>query len=140
MALSIDKATSVSTFGAGVNVSAGNVGIGVIPNNTNGGVLQLKSGITFPTTAVASTDANTLDDYEEGTFTPSYESLGATWTTYYEQVGWYTKIGRAVTIVGRIRMWRSAYRNSYKCGICNRITIYITKYIEFSNSGGNWFV
>ena len=49
-------------------------------------------GIKFPSTQVASSDANTLDDYEEGTWTPS---LGGN-TTYTTQVGAYTKIGRLV--------------------------------------------
>ena len=49
-------------------------------------------GIVFPATQVASADANTLDDYEEGTWTPS---LGGT-TTYNGRVGRYTKIGRFV--------------------------------------------
>ena len=52
------------------------------------------AGITFPATQSASTDANTLDDYEEGTFTPS---LGGT-ATYSTQIGRYTKVGRMVTI------------------------------------------
>jgi len=52
------------------------------------------AGITFPATQSASTDANTLDDYEEGTFTPS---LGGT-ATYSSQIGRYTKVGRMVTI------------------------------------------
>jgi len=55
-------------------------------------------GITFPATQSASTDANTLDDYEEGTWTPS---LGGN-TTYLRQQGTYTKIGRIVYITGRI--------------------------------------
>ena len=50
------------------------------------------AGITFPATQSASSDANTLDDYEEGTWTPS---LGGT-TTYTQQVGEYTKIGNLV--------------------------------------------
>ena len=50
------------------------------------------TGITFPTTQSASSDANTLDDYEEGTFTPT---LGGT-AVYDIQVGRYTKIGRFV--------------------------------------------
>lgn len=50
------------------------------------------AGITFPATQSASTDANTLDDYEEGTWTPS---LGGT-ATYTIQTGTYTKIGRFV--------------------------------------------
>jgi len=43
---------------------------------------------------IASTDANTLDDYEEGTWTPS---VGGT-ATYTVQNGKYTKVGRMVTI------------------------------------------
>jgi hypothetical protein len=56
------------------------------------------AGITFPATQSASSDANTLDDYEEGTWTPS---LGGT-ATYYASgnVGTYTKIGRVVTFKG----------------------------------------
>jgi hypothetical protein len=52
-------------------------------------------GITFPATQVASSDANTLDDYEEGTFTPTLLS-GATGISYSTQVGTYTKIGNLV--------------------------------------------
>lgn len=50
--------------------------------------------LAFPATAVPSSNANTLDDYEEGTWTPS---LGGT-TTYAQQIGSYTKIGRTVFI------------------------------------------
>jgi hypothetical protein len=49
-------------------------------------------GITFPATQSASSDANTLDDYEEGTWTPS---VGGTATYNYRQ-GNYTKIGNFV--------------------------------------------
>jgi len=49
-------------------------------------------GVTFPATQVASSDANCLDDYEEGTFTPI---VGGT-ATYTGQVGRYTKIGNRV--------------------------------------------
>ena len=52
------------------------------------------SGISFPATQSASTDANTLDDYEEGTWTPT---LGGN-TTYTGQEGRYTKIGNLVMI------------------------------------------
>ncbi len=54
------------------------------------------AGITFPATQSASSDANTLDDYEEGTWTPTDNSgAGLTFTLNCRQ---YTKIGRAVTI------------------------------------------
>jgi hypothetical protein len=52
------------------------------------------SGITFPATQSASSDVNTLDDYEEGTWSPS---VGGT-STYTIQLGWYVKIGQLVTI------------------------------------------
>jgi hypothetical protein len=46
------------------------VGIGTNTFNTNGGVLQVSNGISFPASQSALTDPNTLDDYEEGTWTP----------------------------------------------------------------------
>jgi hypothetical protein len=52
------------------------------------------AGITFPATQSASSDANTLDDYEEGTWTPT---IGGN-TTYSKQLGRYTKIGNKVFI------------------------------------------
>jgi hypothetical protein len=84
--------------------SSGNVGIGVTPAGT-GGCLQLKSGVTFPATQVASSDANTLDDYEEGTFTPTVTSVGGTGIVYTPDAtdsGRYTKIGRLVTCQVRL--------------------------------------
>jgi hypothetical protein len=57
------------------------------------------NGITFPATQVASADANTLDDYEEGTFTPDLKFGGnAVSLTYDSRGGRYTKIGRCVTV------------------------------------------
>ena len=54
-------------------------------------------GITFPATQAASTDANTLDDYEEGTWTPTITSGSGSFTTVTSATGVYTKIGRIVT-------------------------------------------
>ncbi|NBU34901.1 hypothetical protein EBS40_09850 [bacterium] len=57
------------------------------------------AGITFPATQSASTDANTLDDYEEGDWTPTLYGGSSTGTsTYTSQLGSYTKIGRIVTV------------------------------------------
>ena len=61
------------------------------------------TGITFPATQSASSDANTLDDYEEGTFTPL--ALGSTTggtASYTVQIGRYTKIGNRVFLVARV--------------------------------------
>lgn len=67
---------------------AGNIGLGGTTPTTSG------TGITFPATQSTSTDANTLDDYEEGTWTPN---IGGT-ATYLNQIGRYTKVGRMVSI------------------------------------------
>jgi hypothetical protein len=53
------------------------------------------AGVTFPATKSASSDANTLDDYEEGTFTPVVNGQN-------QPTGVYTKVGRLVTIAGDI--------------------------------------
>jgi hypothetical protein len=56
-------------------------------------------GIAFPATQSASSDANTLDDYEEGTFTPTATASGAiAGFTYVSQVANYVKIGKTVYI------------------------------------------
>jgi len=53
--------------------------------------------ITFPATQSASSNANTLDDYEEGTFTPFVRGNTTTGTASYGyQIGIYTKIGNRV--------------------------------------------
>jgi hypothetical protein len=66
-------------------------------------------GITFPATQSASSNANTLDDYEEGTWTVTDNSgAGLTFTVNYSQ---YTKIGRAVTINAEIN-WPSTANTS----------------------------
>lgn len=54
--------------------------------------------IKFPATQNASADANTLDDYEEGTWTPN---VGGT-ATYTDQTATYTKMGRSVSVTGRM--------------------------------------
>jgi hypothetical protein len=52
------------------------------------------SGITFPATQVPSADANTLDDYEEGTWTVTDQSGAG--LTFGSNKGTYTKIGSMV--------------------------------------------
>ena len=68
------------------------LGVGVAPS-AGKGCLQLSSGINFPATQSASSDANTLDDYEEGTFTPTV-NVG----TFSAASCRYIKIGNMVTL------------------------------------------
>lgn len=59
------------------------------------GQIFMRGGqIGFPATQVASTNANTLDDYEEGTFTASLTGC----TTVPTYTAYYTKVGDQVTL------------------------------------------
>ena len=61
------------------------------------------TGISFPATQSASSDANTLDDYEEGAWTPNIGRTGSDPTvTYSYQTGRYVKIGKMVFITGNL--------------------------------------
>ena len=72
--------------------------------NTDGR-LEVGSGIVFPSTQVASANANTLDDYEEGTWTMGVSFNGASvGVTYTSSTGSYTKIGRQVTVNGYLQL------------------------------------
>jgi len=81
-----------------VEDSSGRLLVGTSSGNANGGILQLSSGITFPATAVAASDANTLDDYEEGTWTPVVSFGGASVGITGTFSGTYTKVGNVVTV------------------------------------------
>jgi hypothetical protein len=66
---------------------------------SDAGILNVKSGIKFPATQVASSDDNTLDDYEVGTFTPVLGGAGGTsGQSYGLQAANYVKIGDRVFI------------------------------------------
>jgi len=63
------------------------------------------AGITFPATQSASTNANTLDDYEEGEWLPTIApATGAFGSVTYNanRTGYYTKIGRVVHIIALV--------------------------------------
>jgi hypothetical protein len=79
--------------------SSGNVLVGITSARANAGDVQVSKGISFPATQSAQSDANTLDDYEEGTWTPVLGgSTSETGQTYTRQLGRYTKVGRQVTV------------------------------------------
>jgi hypothetical protein len=76
--------------------SSGNVLIGITSARANAGDVQVSKGISFPATQSAQSDANTLDDYEEGTWTGTIKGLTTDPTTPVTATGSYTKIGRLV--------------------------------------------
>jgi hypothetical protein len=92
---------------------------------TSAGLVDLSGAgagqIKFPSAQNASADVNTLDDYEEGTWTPvfSFATPGNLAVTYGNQLGIYTKIGREVTFVIDVNM--SAFTHSTASGVA-RVT------------------
>jgi hypothetical protein len=104
----------IGNTGSGVGVlgTFNNYGMEFRTNNTErmrilstGNILSLSggsttatgTGIAFPATQSASSDANTLDDYEEGSWTPGIRFGGnTTGITYSARSGLYTKIGNMV--------------------------------------------
>jgi hypothetical protein len=87
-----------TTTGSDIYYTTGKVGIGTSTFTSGGGKLQISDGIAFPATSPQSSDPNTLDDYEEGTWTPTVTSTGGTLTTVVGGTGNYTKVGNIVTI------------------------------------------
>jgi hypothetical protein len=82
---------------------AGNVVVSTKTSQTfalQGGTLSSGTGIAFPATQSASADANTLDDYEEGTWTP-IDSSGAG-LSFTSVSGTYVKIGSLCYITGAL--------------------------------------
>lgn len=68
-------------------------------NDTFNSTVYVNAGVKFPATQVASSDANTLDDYEEGTWTPVIGGLTSeSGQSYGAQEGHYLKVGRHVTL------------------------------------------
>jgi len=80
-----------------VNINVGSTTSLTLGNVTVSNLLTTNGGIKFPATQVSSSDANTLDDYEEGTWTPGTSAQSGTITINSgSSSGFYTKIGRKV--------------------------------------------
>jgi hypothetical protein len=80
----------------GNGLFTGNVGIGSATPTASG------TGITFPATQSASTNVNTLDDYEEGTWTTTFGTSNNLSGTPVLSNGIYRKVGQLVYLEGRI--------------------------------------
>ena len=82
--------TASPTFSGNVTLSTGNLVIG-----TSG------KGIDFSATADATATSELLADYEEGTWTPT-QGAGLTVVGSFSSAGYYTKVGRLVTVNGYV--------------------------------------
>jgi hypothetical protein len=105
--ISIHYSNAVGTAGGALSnwdsnrsmviTQTGQVLVGPTSAQSGGCNFQVSQGITFPATQSASSDANTLDDYEEGTFTPN-QGGGLTVVGTFSSTGNYIKIGKMVTV------------------------------------------
>jgi hypothetical protein len=89
MAIVLDGTNGVTT-NSGTLISATTIGVGGATPSTSG------AGITFPATQSASSDANTLDDYEEGSVSQPLRVGSSNQTAYYTNFSRYTKVGNTV--------------------------------------------
>ena len=104
--MNVGNVTVLTANSSGLNyIPTGNVNINIGGPTANLTMnLLTANGIKFPAAAVSSADANTLDDYEEGTFLPNVIGLTSAGTaTYTSREGYYTKIGRMVFVFMNIR-------------------------------------
>lgn len=98
-------ADTVVLFGFLTGFSGGNLLVdnGIRTTVLRNGVMTLQ-GVKFPATQNPSTNPNTLDDYEEGTWTPVVKgNLTAGTYELATAAGKYTKIGNTVAISCRIK-------------------------------------
>jgi hypothetical protein len=96
------------------------------------------AGISFPAAQSASTDANTLDDYEEGTWTPTATNITINSGTPVWS-GTYTKIGRTV-----IATWKLSGGANITVSTSSFISLPFTaadiSWAAFGNNGTNVFI
>jgi hypothetical protein len=94
------------------------------------------AGITFPATQSASSNANTLDDYEEGTWSPELADspTGGNAFTMSVQNGLYTKIGNVVTAY-----FRATWSSKGSASAVNTIFLRGFPFASKSNTGGYYY-
>ena len=142
----VGQYNSAGYYTSATNGGTAGVGTGVPSSDPvyfgqNYGVVKA-ANIIFPAARSASADLNTLDDYEEGTWTPAVGGTSSDPTVGYQfRSGQYTKIGRMVHVTFGIKI------NSISGGSGElRFTglpfpiLYRGAYQEPSNclQGGNW--
>jgi hypothetical protein len=114
-------------------------------------------GIQFPATQVTSADANTLDDYEEGTFSPTANGGTSGTGTPTDQRGNYVKIGGWVfvqlyiafnknTLLGNLEISnlpftsKSTYYISTSCGYWTGLATAILNPTAYMGGGRSYFI
>ena len=105
------------------------------PTVSSGALVLTSGAINFPATQVPSADANALDDYEEGTFTPvlAFATPGDSTITHSTQAGTYTKIGRVVIVLGTVAT--STFTHTTASGVLRMQSLPFTSASGVANVG-----
>ena len=106
---------------------------GIIEFNTSGGRFRAINGIQLG----GNTDANKLDDYEEGTWTPTFQRSGSTMSNIGIIRANYTKIGRIVHVNLAAVNNTSSYNNAF---IIGQGLPFTNSSINCTGSGGGFAV
>jgi len=108
----VDGAATGAKLGSDVVVTSGSQTVGGVktfssqPVMSAGVSLGSNGQIVFPATQNASSDANTLDDYEEGTWTVTAtpSTSGSITLSSSVNTGSYTKVGRMVSVMAGLNV------------------------------------
>ena len=92
-------AATTGTFSGALSATTGTFS-GAVSMGANNITFSNGNGIDFSATAGSGASSSILDDYEEGTWTPS---IGGT-ATYNGQTGYYTRVGNIVLCIYDIRI------------------------------------
>jgi hypothetical protein len=90
-----------------------NTGLYSASNIWAAGALVPGQGVIFPPAQYSHSDGNTLDDYEEGAWTPTLTSSGGGSSGYSIRYGKYTKIGNVVNFTFHIEISGYAFNEGY---------------------------
>jgi hypothetical protein len=136
---------------------------------TSGGNVQIANGnlvfstagqgLDFSATSnAAGMTSELLDDYEEGTWSPSiYGTTTAGTTTYFQRAGTYTKVGRVVTVqvfvtitnqtgtgalrLGNLPFTAGSGANTFPCAVkIENLALFASHYPVFSVAGGTTYI
>ncbi len=117
------------------SVNAGTSYVPLVLQPSGSGSVILQSGqLKFPASQNASSDPNTLDDYEEGTFDVGVSGAGG--PTISSQYNTYTKVGRLVTVNIRVNIRRNTAADGQTITGLPFTSINITNY--FATGIGYW--
>ena len=154
--MSTIKVDTIATRTGSGNITASNTIVGNVTGNITGNVTGNVTGNLTGNSTVGGTlgvtglitgsagisigsggDSNVIDDYEEGTFTPS----ASTAASYQYRAGRYVKIGRQVIIQIEMRYVQSGTTHGNIGGLpyALRETNYLSVFIKEYNSTGHGF-